>query len=657
MTRIKKIFCILIFILCFAILPNVVNGASDFKREALDFTATLNEDGSMDVVEMWEIQVYGTTNTLFRTFEIDNSKYSGITNVEVMELMSDGGTKDFIEIDDWMNHVPTEEFFGLENPSGEFEIAWGINVSSGRKIYQISYKVNDVVTVYNDVAELYWQFVGDGSNIPADEVTGKVILPGSVSNLDNLRAWAHGPLNGDIEITSRSTVDFIVKPYSGTTFIEVRVGILEPEMFYLANTKSDTDKLESILEEEIEWAEEANIERERIKQQEQNIKMIVIAISGVVGAIFLVLSVKHFKKLKEIQKIEPTVKYDYFREIPNEKSTPAEVGHLYYYGKASVKAVMSKILSATMLDLAMEKYISFSLEDKKFGKKEVTIHIEPGKDAGSMKSSKRSVYSLLKKVVTEDNSFTMKDFEVYAKKNNTTFLEELDSIERSAKGEQKEENNLNLEGQTQKQEWANKAVALGGLFLFVEFFVAVLTESFLSLYIAGVPVLLYFIICFTISRRYIGLSQKGLDEQTKLNGLKRFMDDFSTMDQREVPELVLWEKYMVYATIFGNADKVLEQLKVKYPEFSDSDYMMNHTTYFYLMSQTNFNTSFVNSINTSAQRAYQSSVAASNAASGGGYGGGFSGGGRWRSAAVEVLEVVKPKECPHRGRSMKTRVK
>ena len=100
------------------------------------------------------------------------------------------------------------------------------------------------------------------------------------------------------------------------------------------------------------------------------------------------------------------------------------------------------------------------------------------------------------------------------------------------------------------------------------------------------------------------------------------------IDKREVPELILWEKYLVYACVFGNAEKVLKQLKVVYPEFSNDDYMRN-TAYFYLMTHTDFNNSFVKSIDSSMARAYQSSVAASSSSSGGGYGGGFS-----RSAAA-----------------------
>ncbi len=39
------------------------------------------------------------------------------------------------------------------------------------------------------------------------------------------------------------------------------------------------------------------------------------------------------------------------------------------------------------------------------------------------------------------------------------------------------------------------------------------------------------------------------------------MEEFSLLKEKEIPHLVLWEKFLVYATAFGIADKVIKQLK------------------------------------------------------------------------------------------------
>ena len=94
------------------------------------------------------------------------------------------------------------------------------------------------------------------------------------------------------------------------------------------------------------------------------------------------------------------------------------------------------------------------------------------------------------------------------------------------------------------------------------------------------------------------------------------------LDKREVPELVIWEKYLVFATAFGIADKVIKQLKIVYPNFEEITTGMNTYSYMYIMMNTNFSTSFSSAISTSIN-----SSIASTYSSGSGGGGGFSGGG------------------------------
>ena len=62
------------------------------------------------------------------------------------------------------------------------------------------------------------------------------------------------------------------------------------------------------------------------------------------------------------------------------------------------------------------------------------------------------------------------------------------------------------------------------------------------------------------------------------------MEDFSLLNEREVPDLKLWEKYLVFATAFGISEKVLKQLKVVYPEITDMNSAM-YNTYSYILVQ------------------------------------------------------------------------
>ena len=649
MKKLKQIIFFITF-LFIVMICNSVNAASDFDLEHLEFNVKLNSDGSMDVTETWNIDINGETNTLFKTFEIDNTKYSGIENITVSDV-TDGNVVNFEQINELMNHVTTNCYYGMINDDGYFEIAWGINKSSGRRTYNISYTVENVIAKYNDCVELYWQFIGNYSEKNSDNVTGTITLPKKVEVLDNIRVWTHGPLNGEIYATANDTVTFKISPYIADTFIEVRVAILETEMFNAINKTYNNDQLQNIIDEETVWANEANERRESIKRKQeereinkQKIKQIGEVASVGIAVLFGWLTSKNLKKIKETPKLEPTTKLDYFREVPNEeKANPANASFLYYFNKASVLTVMPKVLSATMLNLALKKYIEFEVDTNKKKNEQVLVKII-GREDSQLRESEKEIYNLLRKIGT---TFTMKEFEKYAQKHNNSFLNTLNRISEKAEKENIEDKNYDKK----LRQTHDNYMAIGFIVFFILAVVAVvwlagLEQGFIPVIIATVPAVIYALTCFDIAGRIPGLSQKGIDEKEQWEGLKKYMEDFSMLDEREVPDLVLWEKYLVYATAFGIADKVLKQLKVKYPEFSDDTYLSN-STYFYLMAHTDFNKSFVNTVSTSMQKAYESSVASSASSSGGGFGGGFSGGGgggRWWRSVWEDVENVRKQE-------------
>lgn len=418
-------------------------------------------------------------------------------------------------------------------------------------------------------------------------------------------------------------------------------------MRFGANTVSQ-DKLQSILEEEQSWADQANNDRETARKRETAIKYGVIVVSAILGILFIFRAVKNTKLLKETTKLVPSQKLDYYRDIPNEKeATPTEAAFLYYYDKAKMSSHLPKILSAVMLDLALKKFIEFEIKNNSKGKEEIHVKIVPNKLESGLKESELICYRLFKTVAAGDiNSFTMKDFEKYAKNHDTTFLSKINSIGTATEREQIIIGNYDKEKEKKKNGWITKGILALIFIMFYPTFSLVIFEglyleiTIMSILVSLIPALIYSIIAFLISGKFSGLTQHGLDEKEQWQGLKKYMSDFSLLNEREVPELVLWEKYLVYATVFGIAEKVIATLKVKYPEFTNDEYMRN-TAYFYVMTHSNFNTTFINSINTSVSRAYQSSIASSSSSSGGGYGGGFSGGGGRRRRRRPGAEVDK----------------
>lgn len=645
---------ILIFICMFiAILfISTISNASDLKLKTLNYDVKLNADGTADVVETWKIYIEDT-NTLFKTFKIDKSKYKEITDVKVSEIKSNGNKTEFSKINEYKYHVDKDCYYALIY-NGKFEIAWGAHAESTTKTYQISYKIVDAVKNYNDCSEFYWQFISTESEIPANLVTGTIRLPISVTNKDDLKVWAHGPLNGNIEIQSNDTVVFEVENLKRNTMLEARI-VTNPNVFYSNLNTSNTNKLSSILKQEQKWADEANALREKYAREQamrQKILKIVFTVLFILEILFGIFAIKkiikYHKELKNTPQLKPEQESKYYRDIPNENATPAQAAFLYYFKNSSMQTNMSKIISATMLDLCMKKYIEFEvLEDKK---NQIRVILKPNMSKEKLSEDEKIVYEIFKQVAKEDtNSFTMKEFEKYASNHSSSLLSKFNKIETVTKEIEESNQNYDKKLISTCNKWIGKGVVYIVFAMFSIITMIILSTAVFASFsifiifaiLLGIPVFIAGIYSFVIGGRYNRLTQKGINEREQWMGLKRYMEDFSMIDDKAVPELVLWEKYLVFATAFGIADKVLKQLKVIYPQITDTEYMASHGyTYMYLMYSHNINHSFINTLNSSVSSTYSSVNYSSGSGGGGGFssGGGFGGGGGRNGRKIDLLK-------------------
>lgn len=74
---------------------------------------------------------------------------------------------------------------------------------------------------------------------------------------------------------------------------------------------------------------------------------------------------------------------------------------------------------------------------------------------------------------------------------------------------------------------------------------------------------------FTKNRNYKNISKLtdvGKKELSSILGLWKYLEDFSLISEKQVTETFIWQDYLVYAMLFGIADKVIKELKEIYPE-------------------------------------------------------------------------------------------
>ena len=70
-------------------------------------------------------------------------------------------------------------------------------------------------------------------------------------------------------------------------------------------------------------------------------------------------------------------------------------------------------------------------------------------------------------------------------------------------------------------------------------------------------------------------TETGFGPLKEVIEFKHFLKDFTILNQREAPEVHLWNQYLIYAALFGIADKVSKQMKKLYPT-EYTEYSQDH---------------------------------------------------------------------------------
>ena len=639
----KKIVIAFAFIIAIILFLNTSSYAGTQNWNALDYDVTVNEDGSMDVIETWDVSV-SQTNTLFKSFDIGGDNYR-INNVKVTEVKN-GIERPLKDIKMQQYHVDPGCYYGLMIDNSTFEIAWhvGLDNSSGDRVYKMYYTVENAVKIYNDCTELYWQFLSDENGMYGENVTGTIRLPDGVSDIEKLRVWAHGDYTGNIMKDSINTVSFTLDTIKSNRMLEVRI-VTEENIYKLCKNQYNSYYLEEILEEEQKWADKANYDREKAKNA-LGIMYVVIAIMGIVNILVLIMCLSKSKKYKAARadlKMEYSgLKYDYeyFRDIPDEKNaTPAKAVYLYNFknNSSSVQSKISKVFSATMLNLALKGLIAFETE----GEKDVRISRTSNANEENLSEDEKIVYDILKDALIHKDSITSKEFSKYASREYEKVYTKLNKIEDAVKHVIQAQGKISEEKTKIVKQWSSK---------FAGFFILAILSFFVIMFLPALFIGML-ILATTCRKNAICISiltDAGKEEAAMWKGLKKYMEDYSMLSDKLVPDLVLWEKYLVYATAFGISKKVIEQLKVVHPEMfveNDNTGFRNYA-YWNMMTNSSFGSNSFDDFSRSLERVYSNAqsaynVAHSSSSSGSGGGGGFSSGGGGRRRRWKLRRALK----------------
>ncbi len=609
---------ILLLIIMFFVMPLAVF-ANDYKTDKFYIDATINNDGSVTFKEF--VKFNGSDyNYLRRNLELKGntkafvgSDYNSFYETNIYNASGLNDNMCFSSINslyfkDWEYLTNNDKCFskissGYNGLSGKYtfintgsEIEAKIyNPGSNNQAFYLEYTVNDLVVVHNDVAEMMFNWTWDEF---VEDFKIKINLPGPSNEL---RIYSHGPLNGGNELTNKNGALVYWDFLNANDLIDARI-VFDKSLVPNATKFSNVDALDKILEFETIQANKQNEKREAARN--------LLYGSYIVFSIYMIsllyMVIKFYKKYdKEYGNLSDL---KYYRDFPS-NAGPEIVGYLLT--KSNIK---SEYLSASIMELIRKKVLLLEID-----------------------SNDHDNFIIRDAKIIDDNltetEVLLKDWFIN-ELGNGTFVTNKD-IKKASKN--------SYESFLQKyNEWKNKVIAIGisnnyfeengfkkfkySLYSFLGIGLFIISTILDIISIFSILTVLLSIVSFI----YIIFSQKrtgtGNDEYIKWKALKNFMLDFGKMDEKELPEIHLWERYLVYATTFGIADKVEKAMNMKIKEYYPETNMNNMTfLYFnnyYLASAIN------NSITSGVSRAISTQVAAASAkASASGFGGGSSFGG------------------------------
>lgn len=605
----KKIIYSLFLFLLFP----TISLAVSYDIEGYYINAEVLENGDVSVEEIFLVD--GTMNGYELNLSTSNSNStlsaSAISNVSVA-----GANLDSISFDTFEEsftdftlvsfaNIGDSQKYTVDNTYNGVSIRMYYPINNEKIAFKVSYTLEDAIILHNGFAEFYWNFFSGELQDEINDLNVRVVLPG-LDNSDYFRFWAHGPLSGEVHDYNSNTNNIVI---ASIDKLEA-YGILDMRITFddsLVNTnlisKHSDETLDDIVAEETEIASETNALRREV-QTKWN-----IALFGTIGFYILLVIGFVYVYLKYDKELKSDFNHKYNRDFIDDYNVEV-VDYLMNHN------VTENALSASVMNLIYKKNIKAeAIPDKKDSYTFTLLNRD------NLNDTENSLVDFLFTTVGNGNTFTTMALKKYA--SNATTCRDFMSSYTNWK------NKVIIDGKSQNffekkrnYVWIPFVLLIYSIILLtfissnnIEMFFGILTIFFAIIF------MIYAIACTKKTK-------KGIEHYAKWKAFKNFLNDFGNFSIKELPEIALWERYLVYATVFGLADKVEKAMNVKITEFDNvdsADYIM--FTHIHNMHMASIISSSMHSAINSSQVSINRANASSSMSSGGGFGGGFSGGG------------------------------
>lgn len=440
--------------------------------------------------------------------------------------------------------------YQIQKSRDEFYVKWFYRASNETRTFVLSYRVTDLLRVYPDVAELYYMFIGADWDRKTTEVSVTVKLPEGAER-DEIHAWAHGPLQGNVFIKDANTVQLDVSNLPRHRYWEGRILFPSRLVSNLSMTRN-IPQLSLITEEETRWAKEANEARIRARQElaarnERWLRWsIIFAVLSIAGLFFWMRIFKQYGKA-----YPTTVRAKFYSDIPTDLP-PALISYFVNH-----RSVSGGALLATIFDLARRGILT--IEEKKtlkksfFGKKEKTEYIlELDRNALKTKSGmvqpfeKEVLDFLFEKLGAGENRISMEEIAKSRGKTIKWFSKWRKSISVLAK----EQGFFDVESRRKMLQGLIPALVL---ILFGAIAIFLAGPGAITPFVAGLILLIITLATHRIARPYA-------DQYAQWQALRRYLRKYKFVEADRSSLVDNLAPYLIYGMVLGLTSKRIKEL-------------------------------------------------------------------------------------------------
>ena len=553
----------IIFTLVLFLVPSIIL-ANEINN--IDMKIYVDNNGTAHVTEEWTTKLNEGTEGYKPYYNLGKSK---ISNFKVSMNGKEYTYKSDYDINASFNEKKYKN--GFHYIDNGVELCFGIT-NYGKNTYTLSYDIsNFVVNTSDNYQMIYWTLFPYDYNPSPERVYIKIYS--DFKYADTLDVWGYGKYgaptyvyDGYIEMDSESTV-------TSSEYMTILVKF--PENTFTLDTAVDKT-FDEYLNMANEGATTYKVQKKNFFQKLLSYIPVLISIFIPFAIVFIairssIVNGYGYKNNKVINKKETPL----FRDIPCNKdiyyaNTLTKLNNEIFTGYKE-----TNIFGAIILKWVKENKVKFINQTKGVFNKEtssIDLTLNPTFD----NVLEKELFDIMHEA-SADGILETKELEKWCNKNYSKFFnlfERINTVEIH-----KLKNDNHIYNRTDKNECKKKNV----------------------------------------------MDDTIYEDSTKLYGLKKFLEEFSKIDTREVLEVHIWDEYLMFAYIFGIADKVAKQLKNLYPEvLEDPNNYIDLDTILYINYLSNRS---VNAASTARSRAESYSSGGGGFSSGGGGGGSFGGGG------------------------------